>query len=144
MTTTAEVWRWDVLKSVLIVEDEVLLARTLANAMRDAGWHAVTEHSAETAAAHLFPHHRFDVVVLDHRLPGESGVSLLERMRAENDATPAILMTAYETASMRSRANELSVSGFFRKPFDLGELIGFLEQVVRDHEARAATPGGLG
>ena len=132
------------LKSVLIVDDEILLARTLANAMRDAGWHAETEGSAEAAAIRLFPNHRFDVVVLDHRLPGESGVSLLERMRAENDATPAILMTAYETASMRSRANELSVSGFFRKPFDLGELIGFLEEVVRDHEARAATPGGLG
>ena len=142
MTTTAEVWRWDVLKSVLIVDDEVLLARTLANAMRDAGWEAVTEGSAESASLRLFPHHRFDVVVLDHRLPGESGVSLLERMRAEHDQTPAILMTAYETASMRSRATELSVSGFFRKPFDLGELLERLEEIVRDQDARAATPRG--
>ena len=130
------------LKSVLIVDDEILLARTLANAMRDVGWEAVTEGSAEAAAARLFPHHRFDVVVLDHRLPGESGVSLLERMREGQDATPAILMTAYETASMRSRATELSVSGFFRKPFDLGELIERLEQIVSGHDARAATPGG--
>lgn len=130
------------LKSVLIVDDEVLLARTLANALRDAGWEAVTADSAEAAAVRLFPHHRYDVVVLDHRLPGESGVSLLERMRAERDATPAILMTAYETASMRSRALELSVAGFFRKPFDLGELLERLEQIVTGNDARAATPGG--
>ncbi|MEP7028015.1 MAG: response regulator [Candidatus Eisenbacteria bacterium] len=130
------------LKSVLIVDDEVLLARTLANALRDAGWQAVTADSAEAAAVLLFPHHRYDVVVLDHRLPGESGVSLLERMRAERDATPAILMTAYETASMRSRALELSVAGFFRKPFDLGELLERLEQIVTGNDARAATPGG--
>jgi len=131
-----------VLKSVLIVDDEVLLARTLANALRDAGWEAVTADSAEAAAVLLFPHHRYDVVVLDHRLPGESGVSLLERMRAERDTTPAILMTAYETASMRSRALELSASGFFRKPFDLGELLERLEQIATGNDARAATPGG--
>ena len=130
------------LKSVLIVDDEILLARTLANALRDAGWDAVTADSAESAEAHLFPQHRFDVVVLDHRLPGETGVSLLARMRAEGDATPAILMTAYETASMRSRALELSVAGFFRKPFDLGEMLERLEQIHSGHEARAAAPGG--
>ncbi len=129
-------------KSVLIVDDEVLLARTLANALRDIGWEAVTADSAESAAVRLFPHHRFDVVVLDHRLPGESGVSLLERMRAERDMTPAILMTAYETASMRSRAIELSASGFFRKPFDLGELLDRLEQIVAGNDVRAVTPGG--
>ena len=129
-------------KSVLIVDDEVLLARTLANALRDIGWEAVTADSAESAAVRLFPHHRFDVVVLDHRLPGESGVSLLERMRAERDMTPAILMTAYETASMRSRAIELSTSGFFRKPFDLGELLDRLEQIVAGNDVRAVTPGG--
>jgi DNA-binding response OmpR family regulator len=131
-----------VLKSVLIVDDEVLLARTLANALRDAGWEAVTAVSAETAAVQLFPHHRYDVVVLDHRLPGESGVSLLERMRAEHDPTPAILMTAYETASMRSRALELSVAGIFRKPFDLGEMLERLEQIAAGNDVRAATPGG--
>jgi len=131
-----------VVKSVLIVDDEVLLARTLANALRDIGWEAVTADSAESAAVRLFPHHRFDVVVLDHRLPGESGVSLLERMRAERDMTPAILMTAYETASMRSRAIELSASGFFREPFDLGELLDRLEQIVAGNDVRAVTPGG--
>jgi DNA-binding response OmpR family regulator len=131
-----------VVKSVLIVDDEVLLARTLANALRDIGWEAVTADSAESAAVRLFPHHRFDVVGLDHRLPGESGVSLLERMRAERDMTPAILMTAYETASMRSRAIELSASGFFRKPFDLGELLDRLEQIVAGNDVRAVTPGG--
>ena len=126
------------LKSVLIVDDEVLLARTLANAMRDAGWEAVTEGSAESATLRLFPHHRFDVVVLDHRLPGESGVSLLERMRAEHDQTPAILMTAYETASMRSRAFDLAVAGFFRKPFNLGELLECIEHVAETEEAARA------
>jgi DNA-binding response OmpR family regulator len=130
-----------VAKSVLIIEDEVLLARTLGNAMRDAGWEVASAISAEAAAELLVPMHRHDVVVLDHRLPGEPGLSLLERMRSAGDTTPAILMTAFETASMRSRALELSVAGFFRKPFNLGELLERIEQIAAEHEPRAATPG---
>jgi DNA-binding response OmpR family regulator len=129
-------------KSVLIVDDESLLARTLAHAIRDAGWEAVTAESAEAAEQRLFPRHHFDVVVLDHRLPGATGLSVLEKMRASRDTTPTILMTAYETASMRSRALELSVAGFFRKPFDLGEMLERIEQLAGREDARAASPGG--
>ena len=126
-------------KSVLIVDDEILLCRTLANAIRDAGHQAVTANSAEAATRFLFPSHGFDVVVLDHRLPDQTGLELLERMREEGQATPTVLMTAYETASMRSRAFELAVAGFFRKPFNLGELLECIERVtVTDESARAA------
>jgi DNA-binding response OmpR family regulator len=130
--------------SVLIVDDESLLARTLANALRDDGYEAVTAESAEDAASHLFPSHRFDVVVLDHRLPGASGLSLLERMRNEGQGTPVILMTAYETASMRSRALELSTAGFYRKPFNLREMLDRIAALApRPAITGAATrPGG--
>jgi two-component system, OmpR family, response regulator TctD len=142
LTPTVEVGRWDVAKSVLIVDDEILLCRTLANAVRDAGHRAMTADSAEAAASLLFPRHDFDVVVLDHRLPGETGLELLARMREEGQATPAVLMTAYETASMRSRAFELAVAGFFRKPFNLAELLACIEQVTETEEAaRAARTG---
>ncbi len=129
-------------KSVLLVDDEVLLCRTLANAIRDAGHQVVTAESAEAAAIHLFPSQRFDVVVLDHRLPGETGLQLLGRMRAAGQSTPAILMTAYETANMRSRAFELAVAGFFRKPFNLGELLECIETVTESVEAVQAARAG--
>ncbi|MEO7842050.1 MAG: response regulator [Candidatus Eisenbacteria bacterium] len=130
-------------KSVLIVDDETLLCRTLANAIRDAGHRAVTADSAEAAMHLLFPTHRFDVVLLDHRLPGRTGLELLERMREEGQSTPAVLMTAYETATMRSRAFDLAVAGFFRKPFNLAELLACIEQVTETEEAvRAAARMG--
>jgi DNA-binding NtrC family response regulator len=128
---------------VLIVDDESLLARTLANALRDAGFEVVTADSAEDAELRLLPAHEFDVVLLDHRLPGASGLMLLERMRAAGQATPAILMTAYETASMRSRAIELQAAGFFRKPFNLAEMLESIEQIAGGGEpARVATREG--
>ena len=129
-------------KSVLLVDDEVLLCRTLANAIRDAGHRVVTAESAEAAALHLFPSQGFDVVVLDHRLPGETGLQLLERMRVAGQSTPTILMTAYETANMRSRAFELAVAGFFRKPFNLAELLECIETVTETVEAVQAARAG--
>ena len=129
--------------SVLIVDDEALLARTLASALRDDGVDVVTAESAEDAVRHLFPVNRFDVVLLDHRLPGATGVFLLERMRAEGHRTPVILMTAFETVSMRSRALELGVAGFFRKPFDLREMLDRIETLAHEgaaHQAAGANP----
>ena len=126
--------------SVLIVDDEALLARTLASALRDDGFDVVTAESAEDAARHLFPANRFDVVLLDHRLPGASGVSVLERMRAEGHRTPVILMTAFETVSMRSRALELGVAGFFRKPFDLRGMLDQIESLAHGAAAAGANP----
>jgi DNA-binding response OmpR family regulator len=117
-------------RSVLIVDDEPLLARTLAHALRDAGFHAVTAESAEQAESHLFPRNEFDVVVLDYRLPRATGLSILERMRAEGIQTPVIMMTAFESATMRSRADELAVEGFFGKPFNLAEMLERIEQLV--------------
>jgi DNA-binding response OmpR family regulator len=124
--------------SVLIVDDEALLARTLASALRDEGFDVVTAESAEDAARHLFPVNRFDVVLLDHRLPGATGVSILERMRAEGQRTPVILMTAFETVSMRSRALELGIAGFFRKPFNLREMLDQLETLAHEAAHHAA------
>ena len=132
-----------VANSVLIVDDEALLARTLASALRDDGFEVVTAESAEDAVRHLFPVNRFDVVLLDHRLPGASGVSILERLRAEGHRTPVILMTAFETVSMRSRALELGVAGFFRKPFNLREMLDQIELLAHEvaaHPAAGANP----
>ena len=124
-------------KSVLIVDDEALLCRTLANALRDAGHRVVTAESAEAAALHLFPSQRFDVVVLDHRLPGEAGCQLLERMRAAGQSTPAILMTAYETASMRSRASELAVAGYLPEALQPRGAAGVHRAVAESARSRA-------
>ena len=129
--------------SVLIVDDEALLARTLASALREDGFDVVTAESAEDAVEHLFPKSPFDVVLLDHRLPGATGVSVLERMRAEGQRTPVILMTAFETVSMRSRALELGVAGFFRKPFNLRDLLDQIELLAHDgaaHHAAGVNP----
>lgn len=116
-------------KSVLIVEDEVLLRRTLANALNEAGYEALTAGSAEQAASHLFPVPVVDLVVLDNRLPAEDGLSVLRRLREGNAWCPVILMTAYDQAEVRSAASKWA-DGYVVKPFDLPRMLDEVQRLL--------------
>lgn len=119
-------------KSVLIVEDEVLLRRTLASALREAGFDAVTAGSAEQAERHLFPVPAVDLVVMDNRLPTEDGVSILRRLRQSQASCPVILVTAFDKAEVRREAQRLADS-YLVKPFDLARMLGEIERLLGEN-----------
>lgn len=116
-------------KRVLIVEDESLLRRTLASALREAGFEAVTAQSAEEAERHLFPVPAVDLVVMDNRLPAEDGVSVLRRLREGQVKCPVILMTAYDQAEVRREAQNLA-DCYMVKPFDLQRMLSEIERLL--------------
>ena len=116
-------------KRVLIIEDEVLLRRTLAGAFREAGYDALFAGSAEEAEAHLFPETTVDLVVLDNRLPTTPGVALLRRLRAGGSGCPVILMTAFDQAETRKAAEEWA-NGYLVKPFDLARMLTEVRRLV--------------
>jgi two-component system, OmpR family, response regulator PhoP len=118
-----------VAKSVLIVEDEALLRRTLAGALREAGLEALTADSAEQAERHLFPVPAVDLVVMDNRLPAEDGVSVLRRLRENQVKCPVILMTAYDQAEVRRAAQNLA-DCYLVKPFDLQRMLSEIERLL--------------
>jgi DNA-binding response OmpR family regulator len=110
-------------KSVLIVDDETLLARTLSKVLREAGFRTATAGSAESAERHVFGDPPFDLIVLDNRLPGESGIELIRRIRDRAVTSKVILMTAYETPDVKVDAKRLKVDRYLKKPFDLTVLV---------------------
>lgn len=114
---------------MLIVEDESLLRRTLASALREAGFEAVTAQSAEEAERHLFPVPAVDLVVMDNRLPAEDGVSVLRRLREGQVKCPVILMTAYDQAEVRREAQNLA-DCYMVKPFDLQRMLSEIERLL--------------
>jgi len=116
-------------KSVLIVEDEAVLRRMLASALRDAGLDAVTAESAEEAERHLFPVPAVDLVVMDNRLPAADGVSVLRRLRAGRSSCPVILMTAFDQVEVRKAAQNLADS-YLVKPFDLQSMLAEIERLL--------------
>lgn len=122
-------------KSVLIVDDEKLLARTLSSALREAGYRITVAGSAEQAERHVFGEAPFDLIVVDNRLPRESGIEMVRRVRDQAVKSKVILMTAYETPEVKAEAKRLKVDRYVKKPFDLTEIVEDVEALIG--------PGGL-
>ena len=118
------------LKSVLIVDDEQLLARTLSTVLREAGYRTIVAGSAEQAERHVFGDTPMDLVVLDNRLPHESGIEVVRRMREKALRSKVILMTAYETPDVKTEAKRLKVDRYLRKPFDLTALVDEVRSLI--------------
>ncbi|MFH1144172.1 MAG: response regulator [Candidatus Eisenbacteria bacterium] len=107
---------------VLIVDDEALLVRTLSQAFRDAGYQVTARGTAEEASEVLEQAESFDLLLLDNRLPGMSGVQLLERFGPLAE-TRVVLMTAYDTEEIERKGTKLGVDLYLKKPFDLSSLL---------------------
>ncbi|MBI5850050.1 MAG: response regulator, partial [Planctomycetes bacterium] len=89
------------LGSVLVVDDEPDLAESCAFFLKRAGYRVATAVSGAAAMKHL-SESSFDVVLSDVRMPGMSGVQLLEQVKARDPDIEVILVTAYpelETAA---------------------------------------------
>lgn len=117
-------------KSVLIVDDEQLLARTLSTVLREAGYRTVVAGSAEEAEQHAFGEAPMDLIVVDVRLPRESGLAMVKRLRDRALPSKVILMTAYETPDVKSEARRLKVDRYLKKPFDLTALVDEVRSLI--------------
>ncbi len=117
-------------KTVLIVEDERLLARTLSTALKEAGYDAVVTHSAEQAEKQWLGEGTFDLVILDNRLPKATGLELLQAARAAGRSSKVILTTAFGSRDVRSEARRLQVDRYVRKPFDLDSMILSVNELI--------------
>jgi DNA-binding response OmpR family regulator len=122
---------------VLIVEDERLLARTLSKAMKEAGYKAVTVASAEQAEKQLGAA-RFDLMVLDNRLPRQSGLELLSQVRPSHEDLKVILMTAFDSKDVKNEAKKLKVDRYLKKPFDLEKMLSHVTELIGGPEEEPA------
>ncbi len=128
--------------TVLIVDDETLLLRTLSNAVRDAGYEVVVASNAEQGST-LLRDRTVDLMVLDIKLPGRSGLDLLEQERARGYEGPAIVMTAFDSQDSEGRCRRLGVDRYVRKPFDLGTMLGLVQTLLqgRGHSSGSSVKG---
>lgn len=115
---------------LLLVEDNRQLADFLKTSLAQADFSvSVVETAAEARAALAAT--RFDAMVVDLGLPDADGITIIEAMRAENNSTPAIILTARD--GLRDRVNGLNAGAddYLVKPFATEELIARLRALLR-------------
>jgi two-component system, OmpR family, response regulator len=115
---------------VLVVDDEPDLADLVSTALRFDGCRTATAGDADEAvrvARDLRP----DIAVLDMMLPGDDGVRLLARLRAEHPDLPAVFLTARGDTRDRIAGLRAGADDYIAKPFSLEELLARLQAVLR-------------
>jgi DNA-binding response OmpR family regulator len=115
---------------VLIVEDDEILAQSMAQHLRLAGFDPVAVGRGEIGLARV-RYEQPDVVVLDLMLPGLDGWNLIETARAEAIGTPIVVVSARGTEHDRVHALEIGADDYLVKPFSMKELVARVQAAAR-------------
>jgi DNA-binding response OmpR family regulator len=121
-----------VAKHILIVDDDDLMRRSLAFNLEQAGYHASTAESAETALSQV-QLERPDLVLLDISLPAMDGLDAMRLLKDQFDL-PVIFITARRRELDEALGLELGGDDYITKPFDFNVLVAHIKAVLRRFE----------
>lgn len=116
--------------NVLVIEDDPTIGRTLQQGFSEAGHHCVWQQNG-TSGYEAALSQQADAIVLDLLLPGESGLDVLQKLRAAGVQAPIVLLTALGSVEDRVKGLKLGADDYLVKPFDFAELMARLEAVCR-------------
>src|SRR6218665_967462 len=132
MTTTTN--RTD---KVLVVDDDACIRDLLHRYLTQEGFDVMAAEDGK-ALNRLLLRETVDIIVLDLMMPGEDGLSFCRRLRAANDRTPIIMLTA--KGEDVDRIVGLGVGDYLGRPFNPRELLARIHAVLRRRPAQEA-PG---
>lgn len=116
--------------TVLVVDDEPVLAEMVSMALRYEGWNITTSGDGSSAIA-AARRQRPDVVVLDVMLPDMSGLDVLHKLRSENPGLPVLLLTAKDAVEDRIAGLTAGGDDYVTKPFSIEEVVLRLRALLR-------------
>ncbi len=122
---------------VLVVEDEVRLARQIASALTEAGHDPVIVHDGERALreATSTP---FDLIVLDIILPRMDGFNVLRHLHSQHVASRVLMLTARGEVKDRVAGLQLGADDYLPKPFAMAELVARVNALGRRYPEEPA------
>ena len=129
-------------KTVLVIDDDEALNKTLARGLRADGFDAISAFSAEEGAL-VLARLRVDAIVLDRMMTGMDGLTFLQDLRAGGDTTPVIMLTAMTGAENAIAGLSGGANDYLAKPFQLRELILRLNNIIKATPNSLKTPDGL-
>jgi two-component system, NtrC family, response regulator AtoC len=121
--------------SILLVDDEEKILKTLGRALRTEG-HRVVESANARAARRLLTDESFDVLIVDNLMPGMTGLELIRDLvgsTPEPERPQIVMMTAHATVADAIAAMKLGALDFLQKPFEIDHLLVTITRAV-DHQ----------
>src|SRR6202158_2998909 len=115
--------------TILIVEDDPEISRLVADFMRREGFEVVSAADGKAMDA-VLQRLRPDLLILDLMLPGEDGLSICRRLRAD-DSVPILMLTAKSDEIDRVVGLEIGADDYLAKPFSSRELLARARAIMR-------------
>ena len=127
----------------LLIEDDSEIRKLLADFLTGKGY-SVTEAEDGREASAVMLAEKFDIILMDMMLPYKSGETLIEELKgdtsSERSKTPVIVISAKSKLDTRLEVLRMGADDYIIKPFDLEEVLGRIEVVMRRlHEQEEST-----
>jgi len=129
---------------LLVVDDDRAFRLSTAALLEAEGYEIETAADAASAGEAVRAQ-RFDLMLLDLRMPGVDGIGLVEALRVWGEDIPVLMVSGYGTVDTAVRALHTGVDDFLTKPFEPDVLIGRVAALLerRPQPGAVAAPGGL-
>ena len=114
---------------ILLIEDDFSLAASLQKVLRAEGYEVEVAHRGDEGL-HLAEQHAFDVIITDFKLPGLSGLDLIQRLHASKPKLPIIMMTAHGTTETAIEATKAGACEYVVKPCEPDEILALVASAV--------------
>lgn len=122
---------------ILAVDDDLFSLENLSITLENCGYSADTVYNAEDALKHL-DNTRYDLAIVDIKLPDKSGLDIVEYAKKNNLNTGFILITGYSDEEAIIKALRLGVNELLKKPYDEDQLLSTINKLLRSKEEKEA------
>jgi two-component system OmpR family response regulator len=126
---------------IIVVEDDQKIGEFVARGLREASY-AVDRYATAEEALSLMQGESYDAAVVDIMLPGMDGLTLIEKLRAEGDTTPILVLSAKRSVDDRVEGFVRGGDDYLTKPFSFSELLVRIQALIR-RSSQSASPTTL-
>jgi bidirectional [NiFe] hydrogenase diaphorase subunit len=121
--------RGEGVKPILVIEDEAIMRESLRDWLTESGYQVATVENGEEALKTVIERD-FGLLILDLRLPGKDGLSVLKEARANRPELRGIIITAYPSLETAVEAMKEGAVDYLAKPVDLNQLEKLIEETL--------------
>lgn len=117
--------------TIAVVDDDADIRKSLRRLLRTGGFEAITFASAEDYLASLLES-TAACLILDVRLPGQSGIALSQRLTQDQHDIPTVFISAHDNELANAKSAAAHAVAYLRKPFDAEELLDAVQKALDD------------
>ena len=115
---------------ILVIEDDSKTRKYIVNALAESG-HVAEEADNGKLGYDMAKSQTFNALIIDRMLPKLGGLEIVQRLRAENDMTPILMLSALGDSPQQVEGLRIGSDDYLSKPFSYEELLARLEAIVR-------------